>query len=280
MTDEPGEAPLLGALSSGDHYTLEASDWVGGATDRGLRKDVNQDAVRVAARDRTQPWPTAALVVSDGVSTSLGSGAAAEVAATTACALLVDFFAAHPDPDLPEIEAALEESFALALERVLDVEADAPSGSCTLIAGVVGPHGLTVANVGDCRSYWVGDDGEAQCLSVDDSVAQARILMGIPREEAERGFQAHAITNWLGPDTPSGRPSLQSFLPPGPGWLVVCSDGLWNYASEPEVFGALVREECETSRSPVELATRLVEWANAAGGHDNISVALARIFPR
>lgn len=276
MTDEPREAPLLGALSSG-HYTLEASDWVGAATDRGMRKDVNQDAVRVAALDRTQPFPTAALVVSDGVSTSLGSGAAAEVAATTTCDHLVDFLSAHPSPAQADVEAALHGAFAQALERVLDVEAEAPSGSCTLIAGIVGPHGVTVANVGDCRGYWVADSGAAQCLSVDDSVAQARILMGIPREEAERGFQAHAITNWLGPDTPSGRPSVQTFVPAGPGWLVVCSDGLWNYASEPEDFATLVRDQWSTSRTPVELAAKLVEWANLAGGHDNISVALARI---
>ena len=57
--------------------------------------------------------------------------------------------------------------------------------------------------------------------------------MGVPREEAENGPQAHAITRWLGRDTPTTVPKT-----PGctriaeDGWLVVCSDGLWNYASE------------------------------------------------
>lgn len=275
MTDQPGFPPsaLLGDPSGS--YSFTASDWVAASTDRGVRKETNQDAVRIAAEAPSDPTASAILVVSDGVSTSLGSGEAAVTAATTACGALIDFLVAHPECDRAEVGGALEEAFALALQGVLGPE-DGPTGSCTLIVGVVGPWGITVANVGDCRGYWVGDDGSARCLSTDDSVAQARIMMGIPREEAERGFQAHAITNWLGPDTPSGRPSVQTFQPAGPGWLVVCSDGLWNYASEPDDLATVVRDAAR-GRVPLDVTIRLIEWANTQGGHDNISVALARI---
>ena len=67
-----------------------------------------------------------------------------------------------------------------------------------------------------------------------------------------------------------------------PGWLLVCSDGLWNYCSAAEDLAAVVRKTSITAPKadePLALAEELVSWANAQGGQDNISVALARIQP-
>ncbi len=60
-----------------------------------------------------------------------------------------------------------------------------------------------------------------------------------------------------------------------PGWVLVCSDGLWNYASEP----AAIAEQVRAARhpDPAAIALALVEFANACGGQDNITAALARI---
>jgi serine/threonine protein phosphatase PrpC len=63
----------------------------------------------------------------------------------------------------------------------------------------------------------------------------------------------------------------------GRGWLVVCSDGLWNYASTPEDLAAQVDAAAAESDIPVEVAERLVRWANGQGGQDNVTVALARV---
>ena len=67
-----------------------------------------------------------------------------------------------------------------------------------------------------------------------------------------------------------------------PGWLLVCSDGLWNYCSAAQDLAALVQQTASTSPAdaePLTLAGALVDWANAQGGQDNITVALARIHP-
>ena len=56
-------------------------------------------------------------------------------------------------------------------------------------------------------------------LSIDDSVAQARIAMGVPRDEAENGPQAHAITKWLGRDSPDFIPRTGSSDRESPGWV-------------------------------------------------------------
>jgi hypothetical protein len=64
----------------------------------------------------------------------------------------------------------------------------------------------------------------------------------------------------------------------GPGWVLVCSDGLWNYCSEPGNVASLVHDtvRASTGAGPLELASALVDWANHQGGRDNITVALAR----
>ena len=115
---------------------------------------------------------------------------------------------------------------------------------------------VTYGNVGDSRTYWIPDPdnpAEPVQLSVDDSVAQARILMGVPREEAENGPQAHAITKWLGRDSPDFVPSTGSVTLSGPGWLMVCSDGLWNYTSEASALQSLIAELSDTDRDPLKL---------------------------
>jgi serine/threonine protein phosphatase PrpC len=64
-----------------------------------------------------------------------------------------------------------------------------------------------------------------------------------------------------------------------PGWLLVCSDGLWNYASEASALQVLIADVAKTDAGALPLAVQLVAWANEQGGRDNISVALARHEP-
>jgi serine/threonine protein phosphatase PrpC len=103
------------------------------------------------------------------------------------------------------------------------------------------------------------------------------MALGVPREEAESGPKAHAITRWLGADAPDPSPRTLSRRLDGAGWLLLCSDGLWNYCSEAATLGELVDDAREHAAAPRELAEALVQWAIEAGGADNISVALARV---
>ncbi len=51
----------------------------------------------------------------------------------------------------------------------------------------------------------------------------------------------------------------------GPGWLLVCSDGLWNYVSEATALQALVAELSGGDTDPLPLSEALVRWANEQG---------------
>lgn len=254
------------------HYTREPAPWVGAASDIGCRHHVNQDALSLAVRSGGSER-TAVVAVSDGVSTSTGSEMAALVAAQTA----VDRVVSHIDAPNESIHAALTDAFALAHQAVLEAASEGSEpAACTLICAVVRSDKIWVANIGDTRAYWLGDDGQAQLLSIDDSMAQARIQLGVPREDAERSANAHAITKWLGRGATDVTPSVQMMIPEGNGWLLACSDGLWNYASGPDEMRDLLGSQLAHTHQPVAIAERLVEWAKQAGGKDNITVALVR----
>ena len=58
----------------------------------------------------------------------------------------------------------------------------------------------------------------------------------------------------------------------GPGWLLLCSDGLWNYLPD----AADIARFC-TGAEATAAARALVEYALQAGGQDNITVAMVPI---
>ena len=101
------------------------------------------------------------------------------------------------------------------------------------MAAVLEDDVVHFCGLGDSRVYLLPDAGDGQMLTVDDSMAQLLIAGGMPRAEAEASKQAHSITRWLGKDSAEIVPRVGQVQVTGPGWLLACSDGLWNYASEP-----------------------------------------------
>jgi serine/threonine protein phosphatase PrpC/RNA polymerase subunit RPABC4/transcription elongation factor Spt4 len=271
------------AATERDHYTEHPASWVAACCDRGVRHHRNEDATAVAAEPT--PGSRAILVVCDGVSTSLDSDVASLAAARTARDVLVSHRPTGlgtPASRVAAAASAVEKAAAAANAAVIDNTApdSENAASCTFAAAVVEADLVVFGNVGDSRVYWIpdhGSTGDPTELSVDDSVAQARIAMGTPRAEAEDGPQAHAITKWLGRDSPDFVPRTGSIVVQSPGWVLVCSDGLWNYASEATALQSLVAELSTAPADPLTLAVALVDWANSRGGKDNISVALARL---
>jgi PPM family protein phosphatase len=87
--------------------------------------------------------------------------------------------------------------------------------------------------------------------------------------------QAHAITRWLGVDGVSD-PDIATLRPSGPGALLLCSDGLWNYRPAPAELSALAPPVIRHS-GPLDAAATLTAIALDAGGHDNITTVLIPI---
>ncbi len=295
------------APSERDHFVETPASWVAGVCDRGIRHNRNEDAMALWAvpNSNSSGSSRAVLVVCDGVSTSTDSDIASLAASKAAMKVLVEWRSTSADlrgivdensgPTSSGAGSAGSGSSAVARSIAAAVAAAnqavvrtsrTPENppSCTFACAVVEGDKITYGNIGDSRVYWFGDDGAATALSVDDSVAEVRISMGVPRDQAESSPQAHAITRWLGPDAPDLSPTTGVMTATGPGWLMVCSDGLWNYASEAERIAELMAEltggpdgSGVQAARPFALADTLTQWANDQGGKDNITVALARV---
>ena len=80
------------------------------------------------------------------------------------------------------------------------------------------------------------------------------------------------ITRWLGADHPDPEPHVAQFSPLGPGVVLICSDGLWNYRQEAADLAGLALPGALTD--PLATAADLVKFAMDMGGVDNITVVL------
>lgn len=282
-----------------DHFSEQPAPWLAAVCDRGLRHTRNEDAVALSADP--VPGSRAVLVVCDGVSSSVDSDLASLGAARAARDVLTASRSRGMGEETSRVAAIVARLGAAAdaaNDAVLDVTRNSrpvatPAGdselqpvtnpaSCTFVAAVIEENLVVVGSVGDSRAYWLPDAGTAIALTLDDSYAQVLIAAGVPRLEAESGPQSHAITRWLGPDAPDHKPATSTVSLAEPGWLLICSDGLWNYCSEADDLAALVRRtsgDSPAGAEPLALAEALVSWAKAQGGQDNISAALARIQP-
>ena len=244
----------------------------------GLRHETNQDA---AALGIDGSGHHIVLVVADGVSSTEGAEECARVASHTAR----DYLTATMDQGLPinddDTVTLFERTFQKTHEAV--VSGSGPIGACTLAVAVATHDRIVVGNIGDTRTYWFPDDGDPVRLSIDDSMAQAQMDLGLSREEAERGIGAHAITKWIGASATDVAPRVMAYQPQQSGWLLVCSDGLWNHVPDAGDFARLMADLVSKAHtddhghaSPAGVANGLIAHANNCGGHDNITVALWR----
>ncbi|MEU2034466.1 PP2C family protein-serine/threonine phosphatase [Nocardia amamiensis] len=249
-------------------------------TDRGIVHGRNEDAVAAGLLDSVITGSSTAVViaVSDGVSTSarpqVASGAAVRAGVGATAAALA---AGQPATD------AIMLGLAAAAEAVREVDVpDGPAPSCTYVSAIVRYSGadteITVANVGDSRAYWLAEAGEepARRLTVDDSWAQALVDAGAMDERAAMADpRAHTLIRWLGADSPRepwADNCVRTMRATGPGMLLLCSDGLWNYLPAASALSGKV-----AGAAPAAAANALAEFALGCGGGDNITVALAPV---
>lgn len=253
---------------SNDTIELKPAANLAGASDRGRRHHQNEDAIALEIVDRE----TSILVVCDGVSSSQNPELASQAAATACSQAIV--MAIQEDTNLT---TAIDRGIAAALISVAQVpfDPDCPddSPSTTIVTAIVRGNIVTIGWLGDSRAYWIAPDKSYQ-LTEDDSWIREAIAAGeITPEAAETSPYAHAITRWLGADmTDDDRPNLTTFTIPAAGYLLLCTDGLWNYAPDSAYLYHLTQQAA--SNNPLDIARHLIRYANQQGGQDNITVGI------
>ncbi|WP_240661518.1 PP2C family serine/threonine-protein phosphatase [Streptomyces sp. WAC 01438] len=263
-----------------DHMEQECGP-LAAVSDRGLRHHRNEDAFGVGTTALPDGSPASVAIVCDGVSSATrpdeASAAASRAASESLLAALPR--GTHPQQAMHDaIIAASDAVNALAdapdpAAREQDPHQNAPA--CTIVGAVVTQGLLVVGWVGDSRAYWVPVDRSAPAarLTEDDSWAAQMVAAGLMGEaEAYADHRAHAITGWLGADAYELEPHTASFKPDRPGVVVVCTDGLWNYAESADDMVEVV--PADAAVRPLHGARVLVGHALDGGGHDNVTVAL------
>nr|BAH89736.1 serine/threonine protein phosphatase [uncultured bacterium]BAH90546.1 serine/threonine protein phosphatase [uncultured bacterium] len=142
----------------------------------------------------------------------------------------------------------------------------------TVVAWLLTAEGQCfIAHVGDSRAYRLRGS-ELRRLTTDHSMVQQMIDEGLLGEaEAQTAPNRNVITRALGLNLKLEVDVRSWVHRPGDLYLL-CSDGLTDLVSEDEI-GALLESHAGVL---TEAATRLVNRANDAGGHDNVSVLLIR----
>jgi PPM family protein phosphatase len=211
-------------------------------------------------------------VVCDGISTAAAGDVAARAAAAAAGAVLAEALRAGG-----ELEGATAAAALAAAEAVGGVpwttRSELALPSCTLVTGACRPGEVVIGWVGDSRAYWVAP-GEAQQLTVDDSWASEQVAEGLlSPAEAAADQRSHALTRWVGADAPPEAPQVTTLRPSSGGRLVLCSDGLWNYAPAVADLVELL-EGVEAPAAPADVARHLAAAAMARGGRDDVTIAV------
>ncbi len=229
-------------------------------TDVGRVRRNNEDAIFASTR---------LVAVADGV----GGHAAGEVASR----LVIDALGAMDKRWLERpLTDALVEAVTDGNERIAFLSECRPQlegMGTTLTAAAIDGDTLTVANIGDSRTYLLRC-GKLERLTRDDSLVQDLIDNGsMSAEEALGHPRSSLVLKAL--DGRRGRtPAVRTTGARSGDRLLLCSDGLSDAVADDDLQAVLAecsREEC---------AGRLVELALAAGGHDNISVVVADVLER
>jgi protein phosphatase len=269
-------------------------------TDLGCKRSSNEDAFGLSAEDGV-------YVVCDG----MGGAAAGEIASSLGVGEVLRLLCGRP-PDAP-LGPVVEEAIRAANEAIYSRAQSNPqlNGMGTTLVGLVTEgRRVLVFNVGDSRCYRLRhprpdlsspdlsspdlsspkqaspeqtgpeqskpeegrlEEGRLEQISLDHSLVEEQVRMGrMTHAEALRSTFRNVITRALGTQSSVTPDLFEVEAEPGEIFLL-CSDGLTGEVSDAQIESML------TADLPLdELCANLVDAANQAGGHDNITCLLVR----
>ena len=131
---------------------------------------------------------------------------------------------------------------------------------------------ISIAHVGDSRLYRLRYDRLEQ-LTMDHSLLQGQVEAGlIDSGDAKLSHNRNLVTRALGKEETVEVDVREEDVLPGDIYLL-CSDGLNDMVEDADIELTL----CELKANLSLAANILVQMANDNGGHDNVSVVLARV---
>lgn len=256
---------------------------IAATTDVGRVRELNEDSVwtHSFAPDEPNPWNLQAiLLVADGMGGHQSGEIASALAAETARRLFTENEATDPSCDAPpaaELKKHVGDAVRT-INRTVYAESAALGGEVqtrpgtTLTIALLRQGEYVVAHIGDSRAYLLrAGTGKCEQITADDSFVAEAVRRGqMSHEQARSSPMRNQITKAVGLDAEVEPAIYHSMWAHGDA-ILLCSDGLSEYVRDEE-FARILAASADLESA----CRRLAELANERGGHDNISVLLAR----
>jgi PPM family protein phosphatase len=242
----------------------------------GLQRDINEDSLYsmsaiMSSENRNLVYGL--FIIADGMG-GHENGELASVVAVNAMStyitkkLYLPIFGIKQDQPNDALHELMQNGISESQQAVIR---HAPGGGTTLTSAFILGDQVTLAHVGDSRAYFIYPDGRMQTVTRDHSLVRRLQELGqISDKEAAEHPQRNVLYRALGQSEPF-EPDINTYPFPNGGYLMLCSDGLWNVISESEIFPII-----KSAPSLSVACQRLIDAANNAGGPDNISVILVQ----
>ena len=241
-----------------------------GRTSAGPVRANNEDCLEFWAPQAAEEWRTrgAVAILADGV----GGHGNGEVASRMACDYARTVFTeAKPGQSPAQL---LYQMFNAANLAIYDagMERDRELGRMltTLTISLFRNNEVSIGHVGDCRVYAI-QQGRIRRVTNDHSYAGVQLKLGIVTvEEAASSQLRSVLTRSVGQD-PMVRIDSHTVVVSRGDKLIQCSDGLWSFVTEGEIYDVV------SKNTPEESCRRLIEMVERRGGDDNLTIQVVQI---
>lgn len=260
-------------MTSRSHFRLE----IASATDAGIIRSFNEDSIAIDN-------DLGLLVLADG----MGGYQSGEVASALATQAVVDCLKRENNREIALPSSTVESSALSPVSTVVKSAVEKTnriiyktaktdrkySGmGTTIVLALFHQDRATVAHVGDSRLYRLRQE-RLELLTHDHSLLQEQVEMGlISSEDAKVSHNRNLVSRALGSEEKI-KVEINEHPVQANDIYLLCSDGLNDMVDDADIELA-VRE----LRANLPLAAnQLVQMAKDNGGHDNVSVLIARVM--
>jgi protein phosphatase len=207
------------------------------------------------------------IAVADGMGGHAGGQVASALAISSLEAVVDLASSTSSEADDGELLRRAFEAANREILRAAEADPELLDMGTTMVAAVVREAHATLANLGDSRAY-LERSGVIGQVTVDHSWREEARKLDLSEEEIAWSPFRETITRSLGVDTAVEVDIVEVELTPGDR-LMLCSDGVHDLLSDLDILATIRAEQ-----TPESITRRLIDLANAAGGHDNSTCVL------
>lgn len=239
---------------------------VGFKSDRGIKRDNNEDACFVIPEDKI-------YIVADGV----GGNSSGEVASRNAVKHIASYVKKNPIAASEE-RKGIKDYFLTCIRETnaeicrIAAETESYKGmATTLVMAYIHNDCAYILNVGDSRMYLFRKGNLVQLTEDHTYVNELIKKQYLTPEKARNHPDRNVITRALGA-AHTVEPDIFEVKLMKDDLLLLCTDGLHGELEEQEICEIL-----KSDKHMSELCDELITEANRKGGHDNITVVCVKI---